>query len=232
MWILSSLGRPERIRRVIDSYEWGGESIILALAEHDTHLREYLARRYPSQWQIEIVPMFGNGPTYNEILRRYPDETCYGFLADDALLDTPQMLRELEDEAGAWNVAYANDQHWGEKLPTMPCLGGALVRAVGYLAPPTLIHWAIDTAWGELGRRLWSLRYRDDLRYTHLNPVWGTAEDDPTYRKARANSLDWERLLRAWMVNEMAGAIGRVKLAKGAPCQTKIEERVIPCSRS
>lgn len=215
MWILSSLGRPDRIREVIDGYEWGDERVILALAEKDEKLRDYLGCRYPFSWTTEIVPMLGNGPTYNEILRRYPDEACYGFLADDAILVTPMMLRGLEDEAGAWNIAYANDGHWGAQLPTMPCLGGELVRAVGYLAPPTLIHWAIDTAWGELGKRLECLRYREDLRYEHRNPVWGSAKDDSTYQSARANSVDWQRLLRAWMINDMPRAIERVKLSKG-----------------
>lgn len=215
MWILTSLGRPERIRAVAETYAWGRESrVMLTLYEHDKRLPDYLAQRWPSNWSIEIVPMLGNGPTYNEMLRRYPDEPQYGFLADDALLDIQGMLRMLEDAAGEWFVAYSNDKHHGDKIPTMPCLGGELVRAVGYLSPPNLIHWAIDCAWGEIGKRLNALRYFDLLTYTHLNPIWGTAPDDRTYQLARANSHDYERLFRSWMVNELPGAISRVKIAQ------------------
>ena len=215
MWILTSLGRPDRIRAVVDSYAWGNEFVVLALYEKDRRLDEYLAQRWPESWRVEVVPMIGNGPTYNEILRRYPHARQYGFLADDAILDVQGMLRHLEDAAGDWNIAYANDGHWGEALPTMPSIGGDLVRAVGTLAPGGLVHWAIDTAWGELGKRLCNLVYCQHLTYTHLNPVWGTAPDDQTYIAARARSFGWQDLLRAWMVGGgMQEAINRVKVAQ------------------
>lgn len=213
MWILTSLGRPERIRAVAESYDWGSESpVVLTLWEGDKSLPRYLAQKWP--WRVETVPMRGNGPTYNEMLRRYPNERCYGFLADDAILDEQGMLRQLEAAAGEWNVAYANDGHWGDKLPTMPCLGGDLVRAVGYLAPRNIIHWAIDNAWGEIGKRLGVLRYFEHLTYTHLNPIWGTADDDATYRQARLNSHGWEDYYRAWLINELPLAVQRVRAAR------------------
>src|SRR5712664_3765282 len=134
MWLLTSLGRPERIRTLVNSYQWGTESpVVLTLYDKDARLPEYLAQAWPENWSVETVPMRGNGPTYNEMLKRYPAEKCYGFLADDVTLDVENMLSFLEQEAGDWNVAYANDQHHGERLPTMPCIGGELVRAVGYL---------------------------------------------------------------------------------------------------
>lgn len=218
IWIFSSLGRPDRIRQVVDSYNWTGQPVHLVLYEGDKRLPEYAKQKWPDMWKLDIVPMLGNGPTYNEMLRRYPNELCYGFLADDAVLEVPNMLSQLELEADSWNIAYANDKHWGDKLPTMPCLGGELVRAVGYLAPEYLMHWAIDTAWGELGKRLGNLRYRGDLTYSHYNPVWGSAPDDETYREARRNATDWQQLLRSWMVNDMPLAIERVKAAQLRAC--------------
>jgi hypothetical protein len=216
MWILSSLSRADRIRNLVDSYAWGGESqVVLALYEKDPHLHEYLSQKWPFGWITEIVPMLGNGPTYNEIMRRYPDEPCYGFLADDTLLDVPKMLASLEREAGGWNVAYANDQHHGADIPTMPCLGGDLVRAVGYLSPADMTHWGIDVIWGELGKRLDVLRYRPDLTYTHRNPVWGTAPDDRTYALARQRSFGYRDIFRGWQHGgDMKRAIARVAEAK------------------
>ena len=214
MFILSSLGRPDRIGAVVESYEWDTEKVILALYEGDKRLPEYLAQQWPESWTIEIVPMRGNGPTYNEILRRHPDEQCYGFLADDAILDVPGMLRRLAEAADSWNVAYANDKHHGAAIPTMPCMGGELVRAIGYLSPRCLIHWGIDCAWKEIGERLGALRYFENLTYTHLNPVWGTAADDSTYVSARLNSYGYETLLRGWAINELPRDIERVRRAR------------------
>lgn len=220
MWIFTSLGRPTLIRRVVDHYKWGDESrVILALYEGDKRLQEYLSQKWPPSWQVKIVQCRGNGPTYNDIFEMYPNEKCYGFLADDAILDTPGMLRQLEEGAGDWDIAYANDKHWGERLPTMPCIGGELARAVGYLSPPGITHWAVDTAWGEVGKRLQNLRYFPQLTYTHLNPVFGTAPDDATYQQARTHSFGWEQVLRSWIINDMPSIIERVQSArKEAAC--------------
>lgn len=215
LWILTSLNRPDRIKAVRDTYQWGAEKVALTLYEKDPRLQEYLDQEWPETWFIEKVPMLGNGPTYNEVLRRHSNEKCYGFLADDAVLDVQGMLRMLEVEAGDWNVAYANDKHHGSAIPTMPCMGGELVRAVGYLAPQTIVHWAIDCAWYEIGRRVDGLRYRADLTYEHLNPIWGTAPDDKTYRLARQNSIGYQDHFRAWMFGgELEAAVRRVNAAK------------------
>lgn len=213
MWILTSLGRPERIRELVNSYSWGDHSrVYLTLYEKDKRLQEYLSQSWPAGWQVEIIAVPGNGPTYNEMLRRYPHEPQYGFLADDQILETPRMLFAMELAAGAWNVAYANDKHHGPAIPTMPCIGGELVRAVGYLSPPNLTHWGIDCVWGEIGRKLGALRYFENLTYEHRNPVWGTADDDRTYQVARLRSMGYQDIFRAWQHGgELDAAIARVK---------------------
>lgn len=216
MWLLTSMGRPDRIRQLVNSYTWGSESrVVVVLYEKDPRAAEYIDAPWPPGWKVETVPMLGNGATYNEMLRRYPDEKHYGFLADDQLLDTPGMLRNLARHAGDWHIAYANDQHHGETIPTMPCIGGDLVRAVGYLSPPNIVHWGIDCAWHEIGRRLGALRYQSDLKYTHLNPVWGTAPDDKTYKLARQRSFGYNDYLRAFIHGgECDRAVKRVHQAK------------------
>ena len=50
MWILTSLGRPDRIRAVVDSYDWGAERVVLALFSKDRRLGEYLAQSWPESW--------------------------------------------------------------------------------------------------------------------------------------------------------------------------------------
>lgn len=209
MWIFSSLSRPNRIRKVVDSYTWGDHTrVLLVLYDQDPRLQDYIAQKWPDSWTLETVPMKGNGPTYNEILRRYPDESCYGFLADDAVLTTPGMLRELEKEAGSDCVAYANDQHHGEAIATMPCIGGDLVRRVGYLSPKFMLHWGIDLVWHEIGRSLGKLRYRNDLKYDHEHPLFNTAPWDKTYRETQNASIFYRDVFRSWMVNELPRLTG------------------------
>lgn len=195
--------------KVVHSYPWGDASrVMLTLWSKDKRLQEYLDQEWPESWSIEIVDCRGNGPTYNEMLRRYPHEPQYGFLADDAILDVPGMLRKLEDAAGTWNISYPNDGRWREHNCTMPCIGGDLVRAVGYLSPPQFIHWAIDNVWHAIGSKLGALRYLPQLTYTHLHPLNGTAEDDDTYRSAMLLSVGHDQILRAWALGEgLAGVV-------------------------
>jgi hypothetical protein len=177
--------------------------VILTLYEKDERIDEYLDQQWPASWKIEPVDMLGNGPSYNEILRRYPMEHQYGFLADDAVLSTPNMLNELEAEADLWNVAYANDQHHGANLCTMPCIGGELVRLVGYLSPQWIVHWGIDNVWQEIGRVRNCLRYREDLKYDHLHPLFGTGKMDKTYSDAKKASMFYAEIFRSWQVAEL-----------------------------
>lgn len=218
MWILSSLSRPDRIREVVECYQWGSESkVILALYRHDPRLQEYLDSKWPASWNIEVVEMLGNGPTYNEILSRYPDEKCYGFLADDAILDHQGMLATLEDQAGDWHVSYANDGFHEERICTMPCMGGELVRAVGYLSPRNFIHMAIDCVWHEIGRRLGLLRFQKHLTYTHKHPLFGRAMNDATYTRAAMMSVGYEQAFRGWMYGgELDRIVGAVQERRAA----------------
>ena len=217
MWILSSLGRPDRIRKVVESYVWGDESLVLlTLWQDDPRLQEYLEQMWPRSWSIEIVPMRGNGPTYNEILRRYPNEPHYGFLADDAILDVMGMLRKLEQDAGGWNVAYANDQYHQDRICTMPCIGGDLVRAVGYLSPPDFMHMGIDCVWHEIGRTLGVLRYHAELTYTHAHPLLGLAAVDETYLQAQLLSVGHEQAFRGWKMGGELDAIKRRVTARSS----------------
>lgn len=211
MWILTSLSRPQRIRELVDSYAWGGESqVVLTLYAKDPLLQQYLDQPWPFTWSTEIVDVRGNANSYNEMFRRHPKEQCYGFLADDVVLKTPGMLAELERSAGEWNVAYPNDGVWLEGgLATMPCIGGSLARAAGYLAPPNFVHMSIDSVWTRIGERLNCLKYRPDLQYTHNHPLVGRAQWDSTYVTAQQMSVGHEQVLRSFLMGQGLAELAR-----------------------
>ena len=85
----------------------------------------------------------------------------------------------------------------------MPCIGGDLVRKIGYLSPRWFSHWGIDLVWHEIGRAAGKLRYREDLKYDHLHPLFNTGKWDKTYRAAQKASIFYNELFRAWQVNEL-----------------------------
>lgn len=209
MWILTSLSRPDRIRKVVESYVWGnGESrVILALWEGDPRLQEYLEQDWPANWHTALIADKGVGPTYNHLFKAFPNEQNYGFLADDAILNAQGMLRLLENEAKNWNMSYPDDGIHGERMATMPCIGGDLVRACGFLSPPGFMHEGIDVIWTVIAQKLGFARYMPQLSYTHVHPLMGRAKWDKTYIDARNSSIGHQDLIHQFVTN---GSLDRI----------------------
>ncbi|MDQ2876671.1 MAG: hypothetical protein M3Y33_18480, partial [Actinomycetota bacterium] len=80
-------------------------------------------------------------------------------------------------DAGA-AVAYANDLHQGENLPTTPAIPAAIITELGYLSPPGITHLYIDDFWKQLGTDLGALAYLPDVIVEHMHPAAGKADWD------------------------------------------------------
>lgn len=136
--------------------------------------------RLPPNWTVHQEPAhLGLQGSMQWCYRQFPDATSYGWLADDTRPRTAGWDVQLEQAAGAWNLAYASD-NWisndqtgrdrlqtGHDLSSGLCFGGDLVRAVGWWALPGVFQAGIDTAWTEIVRP-WNLhRYVADVLVEH-----------------------------------------------------------------
>lgn len=135
----------------------------------------------PTNWrQLRFSGRHGLSHALRLLVAEYPDASSYGWLADDNLPRTPHFDRLLEEAAGDWCLAYANDGGWvsgtiegklalqaGGCFSAGLCWGGELVRTVGWLAFPGSFQAGTDVAWAELVRPYGLHRYLDEVVVEH-----------------------------------------------------------------
>lgn len=115
---------------------------------------------------------------------------------DAAYLDT---LREL-----GTGMVYGDDLYQGEGVPTQVAMTADIVRALGYMAPPQLVHLFVDNFWLSLGRRAECIRYRPDVVIEHMHPVAGKAGWDEGHKRVNTPEY-YARDEAAWLAYIEAG---------------------------
>jgi hypothetical protein len=92
-----------------------------------------------------------------------------------------------------------------------------IIRAVGYMAPPKLVHLYMDNYWMILGSRLGSLWYFDKVIVEHLHPVAGKVAWDEQYREVNSDEIgNADRAeLHRYMEEEFAGELEKITKALG-----------------
>ena len=145
--------------------------------------------------------------TLNDVSAMYADDyEIIGFLGDDTLPQTYRWDVEITNVFKPNMVAYANDGHQREGLPTGVFLDSGIVKKLGYMVPPTFIHLFADNYWKTLGDALGTLTYLEHVDIEHLHPYAGKAQHDKTYEEANAGPV-WENDERAfndYVANQLA----------------------------
>lgn len=138
-----------------------------------------------------------------------------GFMGDDHRPSThgwDQAYLDALRELGT-GIVYGNDLLQGENLPTQVAMTSDVVRALGFMAPPTLRHLAVDNWWLELGRAADCIRYLPDVIVEHRHPYAGKAEWDAGYLRVNSQEMyrrdlaEFERLRR----DELQAAAAKVR---------------------
>jgi hypothetical protein len=137
--------------------------------------------KLPDNWSM----VFGNGNLAGSkqfIFENYPDEACYGWVADDNHPVTPNWSYIVEEATQGWRLVHCNDQ-WVSLCDSVSvahtknlgggiCWGGELIRCVGFWAPPEIVQGGIDWFWTTLCGDSVLGHYIDDVIVRHDN--WRT----------------------------------------------------------
>lgn len=83
-------------------------------------------------------------------------------------------------------IVYGDDLIQGENLPTQMAMSADIVAALGYLAPPSLVHMYCDDFWKDLGEGAGCLAYLPEVVVQHHHPSQGKAHWDASYRESNA----------------------------------------------
>ncbi len=114
-----------------------------------------------------------------------------GFMGDDHRPRTPGWDRRYVDELRdlRTGIVFGDDLIQGAALPTQAAMTADIVRELGFMAPPGLIHLYVDNFWKDLGTKAGCLRFVPDAVVEHLHPFAGKGDVDDGYRRVNASGI-------------------------------------------
>lgn len=135
-----------------------------------------------------INPRLRMGGTLNLLATRHADEYEFlSFMGDDHRPRTKGWDRILCDAIGDRpGVSYGDDLLQGQNLPTAVTMSAEIVRRIGYMVPPVLVHMYMDNFWRDFGAKIGNLQYRPDVVIEHLHYLAGKAVNDLQYQEVNA----------------------------------------------
>ena len=187
--ILPTRSRPDSAERCINALKEHStiSDFVIAIDDDQSDL-------YPRLEGVtyEVNPRLRMNGTLNLVANKYTDkyDTIF-FLGDDHLVQTPgwdQYLSGAIAQKG-YGLAYGNDLLQGFSLATAVMMSTNIIKPVGYMAPPKLVHLFMDNYWMTLGKRLGTLWYFEKVIIEHLHPVAGKVAWDDQYREANSDEV-------------------------------------------
>lgn len=203
MWVLPTRSRLNNCIRFINAWNDSKAStpVYVRLDHCDPHIEELKSLAWPDTFNIVIGPRQGMKSALQEMFLNYPNESWYGFLADDLLPKTPNWDLKVIEVAGNKNISYPNDL--GKKgkrdLPTHPCVGGDLVRAIGWFGFPATYHFYLDTIFRYIGQNLNNIHRLEDVIVEHMHFGRGKSQLDEIYQQSQAKMRSDSEAYNAWI---------------------------------
>jgi hypothetical protein len=202
--IVPSRGRPNSVPKLAETFanttQDPNTKLWIAVDSNDPDIGRYqhaVSKFDTKLWTIQttVLEVIGGymSAALNEAAWKAasdPTVEAIGFMGDDHRPRTPgwdttylTALREMKV-----GIVYGDDGLQSEALPTQCAMSAGIVRALGWMCPPTLRHLWIDNFWLDLGKGAECLRYLPDVFIEHMHPYNDKAEMDAGYE--RVNSLE------------------------------------------
>lgn len=159
----------------------------------------------------------------NQAALVYADtEDIIGAYQDDLLFRTPGWDDRVRETLATPGIAYGDDLLQGEWHPTAIFMSTAIIRALGWIALPTLRHQWADDVWKALGNAAGCLRFMPDVVIEHIHPANGKAPMDEGYERvfganeyASAQATSDYNGCQAWLANDMEADVRKVMAVLG-----------------
>jgi hypothetical protein len=223
-WILPTFNRPAQCAAVLERL-MDCKSLGLVIINGYEHRDEYAKVKLPQDWQMIFLPEnIGCIGALNHAFKLYPHSKWYGFIGDDEFLDpsgSSDWDKFLIEAAGDWNISHGyEDWNHGNRVQGYVCIGGELVRAVGYLAWHECFHnFGFDCMWEWLsgpyrifgGGNSCTIINLPEIRIHHKR---AEKKIDDCYRLADSTFEKDRESFWQWRVKEMPSVIDRIRKAK------------------
>lgn len=221
--IVPSRGRPHNVAALIDAWfttRTGDTELHVVLDDDDPTLEEYQDVLHPQRthkwvtcWTGPRMRLGGSLNHHAPYLAQFCD--VVGFMGDDHRPRTAGWDVAIAEACQPDSVVYGDDLIQRSNLPTAAFLGAEIVRTLGWMVLPGMVHLFMDNLWKTLGEQLGTLRYLPDVIIEHVHPIAGLAEWDEGYSAANAAEV-WEHdeaLYREWVGYRMVDDVARIKAA-------------------
>jgi hypothetical protein len=220
MWLMTTKGRPQAAKQVLDEcWQMGMRQKAVMYVDGDPTGYDF---KLPDNWQC-IKGKASLAGSKQWVFKNFPDEGCYGWMADDNHPVTKHFSYYIEDVARPWKLVHCRDEWLSNKnelkrkqlyetgiLSAGVCWGGDLVRCVGWWAPPNIIQASIDWTWTSLIQQSPLGVYLHNVTVKHDN--WDSG------RRAKDKTDEWG----PHMKRDIATIRAFIKSAEFA----KIKERI------
>jgi hypothetical protein len=213
VWTLATRSRLSNCKRFINSWNEtkATSQVYVRLDECDPQLPELLELPWPESFSINTGPRARLGEAMQEMFAKFPNEPWYGMLADDLIPRTEYWDQKLILAAGKNEISYADDLHEKEMRICHPCIGGDLVRFVGFFGLPVVKHFGTDTFWEELYRGAGRQNKQRDVILEHAHFAFDQAPIDQTYTESQLLKRDDKRNYKKWKEEHLKKTIDQVK---------------------
>ena len=136
---------------------------------------------------------------------------------DDCRVTTDgwDLLLTLPLKAKGYGISWGNDTIQNGRVPTKWTMTVNIIEALGFIAPPGLIHLFVDDFMARLGKELGSAHYAPNVMMEHHHWLNNKAEMDETYKESAARET-WEhdeRVYNEYMTGQFHEDLLRVKKA-------------------
>lgn len=203
MWVFPTRSRPDNCQRFINAWNESKAStpVYVRMDECDPFIDELVNLPWPETFKVVVGKREGMKAALQELFINYPDEPWYGFLADDLVPKTLEWDLELIKVAGNKNISYPNDLGKKRKrdLPTHPCVGGDLVRAMGWFGFPATHHFYLDTIFRYIGQNLNNIYRLENVIVEHMHFGRGKSELDEIYKQSQSKMHSDSEAYNNWI---------------------------------
>lgn len=217
--ICPSRGRPNQLNAALDS----------AINNQSTNKCDYIValddddeQNYVRRTDVQYV-IYPRGTSCviicNEIALQYIDQyICMITYADDVRMNTvgwDQIVLDKFIARNGWAIIYGSDGFHGPTLATHSFMGSKIVKALGWILMPRLIHLWADHVVMDIGSRLQVIEYVPDLLMEHLHHTAGKSPMDDTYKaywNPEVHGSDNGKF-HYWQAHDAATDIERIRLA-------------------
>ena len=140
----------------------------------------------------EVNPRLKMNGTLNLLATKYADKyETITFMGDDHVVRTDGWDEKLYEpiKNRGFGISYGNDLFQGENLPTMVMMSTNIIKELGFMAPPKLIHLFMDNFWKVFGQVLGCLDYKGDVIIEHMHYMAGKSKVDAQYQEVNSSDV-------------------------------------------